>query len=125
MERTGKQGENAAFFLVRSLAFAYLLTGALLMLLAFLVYKAELGEKAVSIVITAIYVAATFLAGFTAGRKLQSRKFLWGLLEGLAYFAVLAVVSWLFGEEGKETGNSFLTTLVLCGAGGMLGGMLG
>lgn len=125
MERTRGQNENAVFFLLRSLAFAYLLTGVLLILLAFLLYRAGLGEKTVSIAITAIYVAATFLAGFTAGRKLQNRKFLWGLLEGLAYFAVLAVVSLLLGEEGREAGNSFLTTLVLCGAGGMLGGMLG
>ena len=39
-------------------------------------------------------------------------------------FNVLAVVSLAVGHGHIQLGNSFLTTLVLCAGGGMLGGML-
>jgi putative membrane protein (TIGR04086 family) len=108
-----------------SLLFAYVLTALLLALLALLVYKAGIGEKFVSAAITVIYVAATFLAGFLAGKGLGSRKFLWGLLEGFAYFCILAAASCLWGSREAGVGNGLFTTLALCCGGGMLGGMLG
>lgn len=124
MDQTKRTGEIPIIFLLKSLLFSYILTGALLAFLSFLLYKVGLDEKIVSAAIIAIYVGATFFAGFAAGKKIQSKRFLWGLLEGCAYFCILAVLSFLTGGEGAELGSSFLTTFVLCGAGGMLGGML-
>ena len=96
----------------------------MLVILAFLLYKLNLGEKIVSAAIIVIYVAATLFGGFTTGRKMQNRRFLWGLLMGAAYFLVLAAVSFGVGKGDVHLGTSFLTTLVLCAGGGMLGGML-
>lgn len=110
-------------FLVKSLLFSYILTAALLALLAFLLYKLGLNEKTVSIAITAIYVVGTFLGGFAMGKKMVSRKFLWGLLVGTMYFLILAVVSLCVGKGNIQMGSSFFTTLALCAGGGMLGGM--
>lgn len=124
MEQTKSQGDLPILFLLKTLLFSYILTGVLLALLAFLLYKMGLTEKIVSIAIIIIYVAAAFFAGFTAGKKLKSRKFLWGLLMGSAYFLVLAGISLVFGKPAGRLGDSTVTTLVLCVAGGMLGGML-
>lgn len=124
MEQKLNAGEFPILFLLKTLLFSYILTGILLALLAFLLFKMGLGEKAVTIAIIVIYVAATFFGGFMAGKKLKSRKFLWGLVLGAAYFLVLSALSLSVGEEGLQIGNSFLTTLVLCAGGGMLGGML-
>lgn len=124
MEQTTNQGNMPVLFLLKTLLFSYILTGALLALLAFLLYKVGLTEKVVSIVIIAIYVMATFFAGFVAGKKLKNRKFLWGLMMGSAYFLVLAGISLALGGPGGQLGDSTITTLVLCAAGGMLGGML-
>ncbi|MGN0168314.1 MAG: TIGR04086 family membrane protein [Acetatifactor sp.] len=124
MEQTKGQGGLPIAFLLKSLLFSYILTGILLALLACLLYKAGLDEKAVSAAIIVIYVGATFFAGFMAGKKLQNRRFLWGLMEGCAYFVILVILSLLAGGDGGGMGHSFLTTFVLCGAGGMLGGML-
>lgn len=110
-------------FLLKTLLFSYILTGALLALLAFLLFKLGLNERVVSVAIIAIYVGATFFAGLVAGKRMKSRKFLWGLLMGSAYFIVLAVVSILMGKPVGELGSSVLTTFVLCAGGGMLGGM--
>ena len=124
MEQSSKVGGIPVVFLLKSLLFSYILTGVFLALLSFLLYKLGLGEKVVAIAIIAIYVAATFFAGFMAGKKMQSRKFLWGLLEGAAYFLILAVISAFAGEEGVTFGKSFFTTMALCAGGGTLGGML-
>lgn len=124
MEQSSKAGGIPITFLLKSLLFSYILTGVFLAILSFLLYKLGLGEKVVAIAIIGIYVVATFFAGFMAGKKVQSRKFLWGLLEGAAYFLILAVLSIIAGEEGITFGKSFFTTMALCTGGGMLGGML-
>ena len=122
--RQGKLGEIPVLFLLKSLLFSYILTGGLLLLLALLLYKAGLSQKVVSICIIVIYVLATFFAGFITGKKLKSKKFLWGALMGLTYFLVLTVISLIVNRQPGILTNSFLTTLVLCSGGGMLGGML-
>lgn len=124
MERGTVEKDIPVLFLLKSLLFSYILTAAFLLLLAFLLYKLGLTEKVVSIAIIVIYVIATFFAGFVTGKKMQSRKFLWGLLMGGLYFLVLLVVSLLVNGNVGELGNSFFTTMILCAAGGMLGGML-
>ncbi len=120
-----EQESGCVMVLLKCLLLSYIVTGALLMLLALGVYKLNFTEKIVSVIIIAIYVMATFLAGWVAGKRMGSRKFIWGLIVGSAYFAVLAIVSVFAGGEVKEVGNSFFTTLILCAAGGMLGGMFG
>jgi putative membrane protein (TIGR04086 family) len=111
-------------FVLKCLLFAYLATAGLLLLLALLLYRFELSEQIVSVAIIVIYVAVTFLAGFIAGKKMGARKFLWGLLMGGAYFAVLVVVS-LAVNKGLTGGtNDFVTVMLLCSCSGMLGGMV-
>ena len=124
MEEKSNTGEFPLFFLLKTLLFSYILTGVLLALLAVLLYKLRLDERAVAMAIIVIYVAGTFFGGFMAGKRLKNRKFLWGLLLGAAYFVVLALISLAVGRGHIQLGNSFLTTLVLCAGGGMLGGML-
>jgi len=111
-------------FLLKSLLFSYILTGVMLTVLAFGLYKLGLGEKTVSIAIIVIYVAATLFGGFITGKRMRSRRFLWGLVMGSAYFLILAAVSFCVGQGDIRVGSSFLTTLALCAGGGMLGGML-
>ena len=43
---------------------------------------------------------------------------------GSAYFIVLAGISMAMGEPAGQLGDSTVTTLVLCAAGGMLGGIM-
>lgn len=110
-------------FFLKSLLFSYILTTVLLMLLALLLYKAGIGARIVSLSIIVIYVASAFFAGFLAGKKMQNRKFLWGLAMGGLYFLVLATVSLMVNRSVGEMGNSFFTTMALCIGGGMMGGM--
>lgn len=109
---------------LKCLLFSYILTGGLLLLLALLLYRLSLSEQVVSGCIIGIYIIATFFAGFMTGKCLENRKFLWGLLEGILYFAILVAVSLLVNHsiEGMATGMA--TAFCICGGSGMLGGML-
>lgn len=111
-------------FVLKSLLISYLLTAGLLLLLALFLYKFSLTEKIVSLCITGIYILVTFLAGFLAGKREGSRKFLWGLLMGCLYFIILTLVSLIVNHGMGDLSSGYFTTLVLCAASGMLGGML-
>ena len=111
-------------FILKCLLLSYLLTTGLLLLLALLLYRCELTEKVVSVCIIGIYILVTFLAGFLAGKREGSRKFLWGLLLGGLYFLILIVISLTVNQGMGEVGGNFFTVLILCCGSGMLGGML-
>ena len=120
----GKACQDAAVRLIKSLLAAYIVTGLLLLLLALLLYKLQLSESVVNIGIIAIYVAACFLGGFLEGKMMKTRKFLWGGAFGLLYFAVLAIISLAVGQGFSGSSSHFVTPLILCMAGGTLGGMV-
>lgn len=103
---------------------AYILTGGALLLLALLVYKLRFSEKLVAILIILIYIGATFFAGFVMGKRQNTRKFLWGLLMGGAYFLVLVILSLVINHTFKDVATNFITVMAICTGSGMLGGML-
>lgn len=110
--------------LLRSLFISYLLTGLLLLLLSFLLYKMKLSKNQIHMGIYAIYVAACFAGGFLAGRQLKSRRFLWGALSGFLYFSILLLLS-LFFRRGIQSGTTqIIMNLFLCTGGGCVGGMV-
>lgn len=120
----GKNVSNVVFRMMKALLTAYVLTGGLLLLLALLLYQFQLSESAVNIGILAVYLISCFLAGFLEGKMMGTRKFLWGAAAGLLYFVLLALIS-LAVNRGFDSGSShFVTTGILCMAGGTLGGML-
>lgn len=123
--RTGNMlsGEGV-LFMMKCLLFSYVLTAGLLLLLALLLYRFSLQENVVNIGIIVIYIAVTFLAGLLAGKRAGSRKFLWGLCMGVLYFAVLALVSFAVNRSIADVASNFATVFCLCGASGMLGGMV-
>ena len=127
MERilSRSEGERTDYMVpVKNLVLSYIMTMVILLILAFLLYKVGLTEKTVSVCMILTYAASTFLAGFLTGRKLKKMKFLWGLAVGVAYFVVLVVLSLIGGRAGTMFGRDFMTTLLLCAGGGMLGGMV-
>jgi len=86
--------------------------------------KMQLSEGAVSIGIVVIYVVSGFLGGLLAGKKMKTRKFIWGMVMGACYFLVIVICSIVFHRGLDMETNRFITTLILCTASGMVGGML-
>ncbi len=119
-----RQKSSVSVFILRSLLVSYLITGGCLLLLALLLYRFQLSESVISIAIIIVYIISTYLAGYITGKKMGTRKFLWGLFMGVAYFLIMVVVSLLVNHSIQDVSSNVLTTFLLCAGAGMLGGML-
>ncbi|MBR5474606.1 MAG: TIGR04086 family membrane protein [Lachnospiraceae bacterium] len=115
---------NHFLFLFKMLFLAFSLTAVLLLLLAFLLFKFKWGTDLTTYGVYAIYLLACLLPAFLTGKKMRSRRLLWGLAIGALYFVLFFLVSWLL-HAGlfRETERIFLV-LGLCLAGGVAGGVL-
>ncbi len=109
---------------VKGLMVSYAITGILLVLLAFLVYKFKLAESVTDIAIIVIYVVVTFFGAFVVGKKVKNRKFLWGFLLGFLYIAIITLVAWILSRFFPVSGAVNWSAVALCIGGGLLGGML-
>ena len=116
----GKKG----LYVVQSLVAAYIVTGLLLCLLAFIVYQSNAGMKTASLGITLTYIFASIVAGMIIGKKIGKRRFLWGFLVGVLYFAILTSISVVFQKNIVIFSTERITAFFLCIAGGNVGGML-
>ncbi|MBQ6889078.1 MAG: TIGR04086 family membrane protein [Lachnospiraceae bacterium] len=113
-----------AISILKKLLFAYIITAVLLMILSFALYKMQLQEGTVQIGIVVIYAVSCFAAGFITGKTEVKKQFLWGLLVGVLYFAVLLAITVLVKHSVEDIMGKGLTTFFICAGSGMLGGML-
>ncbi len=121
-QSTGKG--NQVMQIMKALLASYIITGLLLFILTFLLYKFEWDEQMVTAGIIVIYIASSFVGGFILGKLQKEKKFLWGLIMGLLYFLLLFLISFGVYRSFSGNGTNLITTLLICAGGGMLGGML-
>ena len=110
--------------ILKGVLIAYVITGVFLLILALLLYKCNLSEQIINIGIIVAYVLSVFVSGFYMGKKMKNKRYLWGLLSVSVYFVLLFAVSLIVNREFTGVQGGFLTTMLLCLGGGMLGGMV-
>ncbi|MEG0579513.1 MAG: TIGR04086 family membrane protein, partial [Niameybacter sp.] len=110
--------------LMKALLISYLVTAMMLLGLAFLLFRFELEESKVTWGITMIYILSCFFGGLILGKSMGNRKFLWGMLLGVAYAILLLGITVLVEHSVKKELMELLTTFLLCMGAGMIGGML-
>ncbi len=110
--------------MLRGLLLAYGLTGIMLLVLAFLLFRFDLKENMVSMGIVLVYILSCFLGGIIAGKYVGTRKYLWGMAVGVVYFLLLVGVSWLSQRQLDMSVQHMVTTFAMCLVGGTLGGMI-
>lgn len=111
-------------YLLKGLFFAYIITAIILLILSLLMLKLNLPAIVTSVGINLAYIASSLLSGFYVGKKVEQKKFIWGLLMGVIYFVILMLVSLIMNQSSPLPLGNMLTVLVICGMSGMLGGML-
>ena len=110
--------------LTRSLLFSYLLSALLLTLLAFGLFRFKLAPSRVASAVYGVYALSCFLGGLLAGKGISDRRFFWGLLAGLLYSLLLALMSFLFNQGVEGDTKSMTIVMGICAFGGTLGGMI-
>lgn len=121
-KREAEKETSIVLCMMKSLLYAYLVTGILLLVLAALLYKFDLGQSKVSIGIIIIYIIANFIGGFSIGKTMKQKKYIWGMLLGILYVAVLFIIT--LGVYRALNDENIVTTLILCICSGTIGGML-
>ncbi len=110
--------------ILRDLLVSYIITGLLLMLLAFLMLKADVSGMILNGGILLTYILSSFTGGFLLGKSAEQKRFLWGLAMGALYFVILVLISILTNSVmGMEAGR-VVTVMAVCLFSGMLGGMI-
>ena len=109
---------------IKSLLASYIVTGILLLVLTFFMYKFELNEKVVSAAIVGIYVVSTLIGGVIIGKLTKSKRYLWGMVLGILYFVLLLLITLGVYRTLNGDSVSIVTSLILCAGGGMTGGMI-
>lgn len=123
MEKTEKK-QTILKDMLRILFLMYFVTMALLLLLAFLLYKTDLSETVFKIWLMAVYIISGFLGGFLIGKRRKNKKFLWGFFMGAVYYLLLIAVSLLLHKGIDSDVMHLLTTAVFCLASATVGGMV-
>ena len=100
---------------------SYFITVVCLIVLSFIVFQTKMDEKYIDIINIAIYIISTFFAGYLASKAKKQHKIVWGLLVGLGYFLVLCIISVILNHTISPLSGNFITTLMICGLGGMAG----
>ena len=112
-------------WIVVDLIFMYIVTGLGLVLMAFLMDKFDFEGSAINIGIIVIYAVSSLIGGLIAGKKMKTKKFIWGLLMGAAYFLILFGISAAINGGLPKDFTHLLMPAAVCLAGGTLGGMIG
>lgn len=126
MEKIKKEAgkPNDVFLIIKVLFAMYIVTGIILLILALMLYKFDLGENVINMGVIIVYILAGFLGGFILGKVKKNRKFVWGMIIGGLYFLILMAASLIFQRGFGNDISHFVTTFILCLASGMVGGML-
>ena len=116
--------KKAAFCVLKALIAAYIMTGILLVALSFALCMLGLSENATELGVILIYLLSCATGGFFAGKCMETRRLLWGLVLGFLYVLVLVIVSLIArgGLDGVVHGEP--ARLLLCLAVGALGAFL-
>lgn len=113
---------NHILSVLKVILFEFLVSVALLLILAFAMYHSGMEKTTARFIILLIYLVSTFLGGFILGKMKNSRRIIWGTLAGAIYILVLFLVSIAIHTEYTGTMNLVLS-IGACMLGGILGGM--
>lgn len=116
--------KKAAFCMLKALIVAYVVTGVLLVVLSFALWKLGISELIIGLGVTGIYLFSCAAGGFFIGKCMETKRLLWGSLIGFLYALVLIVVSLIArgGFQGFAHGEP--ARLLVCLCGGAIGAFL-
>lgn len=95
----------------------------LLFVAAFVTLKMSPSDQVISYIVIAIYAISAFVGGFIAGKTMERQKFIWGLIAGICYVAIIFVVAMAVKGNINSGSIGLFKMIIPSLAAGMLGGM--
>lgn len=100
------------------------LTGILVGLAAFIMYKFNSGNNVYRVSVIAIYAIAAMVGGIILGKIKERKKYLWGILAGGIYIALILCVSLIATGSVDCSIAKIIPSVLAAIIGGMVGGMI-
>lgn len=124
MKTQGSKLQKTVFQMLKILVMSYFITGVLLLLLSFVMYKVDLKDQQINLGIIIIMILSTFIGGLLSGKVMKEKRFIYGSILGILYFVILVLVSILM-HHGAQLSNDTASMFFICFGGGAIGGMFG
>jgi len=102
----------------------YAITCIVFLAYAMLITYTQMSERNLPMVIAITTLLSVMIAGFDAAKGALSRGWMWGMIAGFIYVAILGIIM-IVMLPGFFMDGRTVTVLVLSVAGGGLGGILG
>jgi len=110
--------------LVIGVLIGYAITSIIFLAYAMLITYTQMSERNLPTVIAITTLLSVMIAGFDAAKGAPSRGWMWGMIAGLIYAAILAIIMVVMIPGFFADGRT-ITIVALSIAGGGLGGILG
>lgn len=123
MERTSSQSTKMIHVL-KAVALSYLVTMFLLLIIAFLMLQIDLPGGGVTAAVVITYVLSAFIGSFYVGKRVEEKRFVWGLITAIVYFSIYVIISLIVGGNDSVHIGNYVKNFLIIVFSGMLGGML-
>ena len=110
--------------LIKGVLIGYAITSIIFLAYAMLITYTQMSERNLPTVISVTTLLSVLIAGFDAARGAPNRGWMWGMIAGAIYAAVMAIIMVVL-LPGFFVDGRTVTVFVLSVAGGALGGILG
>ncbi len=111
-------------YLLKGLFFSVLIMVPATLLLAFVMMKTGWGNSVMFPLLLVFFCFSAFLGGWYFARHAPSRRFLWGIGFGAAYFALYVAVTYFLSDSDALLSDNAFSFLAAALGAGCVGGML-
>lgn len=107
-----------------SVVLAAVLTLVLLLTFAGIMLSSGMSGMGISILVLLINIIPVFVSGFYLGKKVEEKKYLWGIAAAAIFFLLYIGIAVIFQTDTVLQTGSYIKTFLIMIFSGMLGGML-
>ena len=99
-------------YLLKGLFFAALILTLATLSLAFLMMKTGWGDSVMYPMLIAFFCLSVFTGGRYFAKHAPSKRFIWGILFGAAFFALYLIVTYFLSPDGALLSDNAVTFLI-------------
>ena len=111
-------------YLLKGLLFSTLILALATLFLAFLMMKTGWGDSVMYPMLIAFFCLSVFTGGRYFAKHAPSKRFIWGILFGAAFFALYLIITYFLSGQDSLLSENAMTFLLSAVGSGCVGGML-